>query len=70
MYQQIKVGELDVYLVRKNIKNLHLGVYPPDGWVRIAAPLNINDENVRLFIISKLSWIKKHQANFNAQERQ
>ena len=67
---QIKVGELNIDVVRKNIKNLHLAVYPPDGRVRIATPLNINDEAVRLFAISKLSWIKKHQANFNAQERQ
>ncbi len=67
---QIKVGELNIDVVRKNIKNLHLAVYPPDGRVRIATPLNINDEAVRLFAISKLSWIEKHQANFNAQERQ
>ena len=55
---------------QKKIKNLHLAVYPPDGRVRIATPLNIDDEAVRLFAISKLSWIKKHQANFNSQERQ
>ncbi|NJN13697.1 MAG: M48 family metallopeptidase [Richelia sp. RM1_1_1] len=67
---QITVGELNIDVVRKKIKNLHLAVYPPDGRVRIATPLNIDDEAVRLFVISKLSWIKKHQANFNAQERQ
>ena len=55
---------------RKDIKNLHLAVYPPDGRVRIATPLNINDEAVRLFAISKLAWIKNHQANFETQERQ
>lgn len=67
---QITVGEHQIDIVRKNIKNLHLAVYPPDGRVRIATPLNIDDEAVRLFAISKLAWIKKHQANFNAQERQ
>ncbi|MGF1672144.1 MAG: M48 family metallopeptidase [Rivularia sp. (in: cyanobacteria)] len=67
---QITVGELNIDIVRKKIKNLHLAVYPPDGRVRIATPLNIDDEAVRLFAISKLSWIKKHQANFNTQERQ
>ncbi len=67
---QITVGELNIDVVRKKIKNLHLAVYPPDGRVRIATPLNIDDEAVRLFAISKLSWIKKHQANFNTQERQ
>jgi predicted metal-dependent hydrolase len=67
---QITVGEFIVDIVRKNIKNLHLAVYPPDGRVRIATPLNLDDDAVRLFVISKLAWIKKHQANFNAQERQ
>ena len=68
--QQITVGELVIDVVRKNIKNLHLAVYPPDGRVRIATPLNLDDESVRLFAISKLAWIKKHQKNFQSQERQ
>lgn len=67
---QITVGELVIDVIRKNIKNLHLAVYPPDGRVRIATPLNIDDEAVRLFAISKLAWIKKHQVNFHNQERQ
>jgi predicted metal-dependent hydrolase len=67
---QITVGSFAIDVIRKNIKNLHLAVYPPDGRVRIATLLNIDDEAVRLFAISKLAWIKKHQANFNAQERQ
>lgn len=67
---QITIGELVIDVARKDIKNLHLAVYPPDGRVRIATPLNINDEAVRLFAISKLAWIKKHQANFETQERQ
>ncbi len=51
---QITVGELVIDVARKDIKNLHLTVYPPDGRVRIATPLNIDDEAVRLFAISKL----------------
>ncbi|MBN3951305.1 MAG: M48 family metallopeptidase [Nostoc sp. NMS7] len=67
---QITVGELVIDVARKDIKNLHLAVYPPDGRVRIATPLNIDDEAVRLFAISKLAWIEKHKANFETQERQ
>jgi predicted metal-dependent hydrolase len=67
---QITVNELLVDVHRKDIKNLHLGVYPPDGRVRVAAPLNIDDDAVRLFIISKLGWIKKQQREFEAQVRQ
>jgi predicted metal-dependent hydrolase len=64
------VGDLEIELIRKNIKNLHLSVLPPDGRVRISVPKKQNDEAVRLFIVSKLSWIKKQRAKFQKQERQ
>ena len=48
---QIIVSGLVVDVVRKDIKNLHLAVYPPVGRVRVAAPLRVNDEAVRLFTI-------------------
>jgi predicted metal-dependent hydrolase len=67
---KIIVSDLTINVVRKRIKNLHLGVYPPDGRVRVAAPLSVNDEAVRLFVIKKLAWIKRHQAKFAGQERQ
>lgn len=62
--------QLSVDVFRKDIKNLHLAVYPPTGRVRIAAPLRIDDEAVRLFAISKIGWIRKYQRNFVAQDRQ
>jgi predicted metal-dependent hydrolase len=67
---QITVSGIKVDIVRKNIKNLHLGVYPPVGRVRVATPCHINDEAVRLFIISRLTWIRRQQAKFEEQERQ
>ena len=45
---------ISVDVVRKDIKNMHLAVYPPTGRVRIAAPLRVNDEAVKLFAISKI----------------
>lgn len=57
-------------IVRKPIKNLHLSVYPPNGHVRVAVPLHVTDDNVRLAVISRLSWIKKQQASFQTQFRQ
>jgi len=59
-----------VEVVRKAIKNLHLAVYPPEGRVRVAVPLHVTDENVRLAVISKLGWIKKQKTNFKDQPRQ
>lgn len=68
--RSIRVGALSVEVVRKNIKNLHLGVYPPHGRVRVAAPLVVNDEAVRLAVIDKLGWIKRQIAKFAEQPRQ
>jgi predicted metal-dependent hydrolase len=67
---QIHVGGLTVDVVRKSIKNLHLGVYPPDGRVRVAVPLAVSDEAVRLAVIGKLGWIKRQREGFAGQARQ
>jgi len=64
------ISGIDVEVVRKAIKNLHLGVYPPNGRVRVAAPTAMTDEAIRLAVIGKLGWIKKRQAGFDNQERQ
>jgi predicted metal-dependent hydrolase len=66
----ITIRGIPVQVLRKSIKNLHLGVYPPDGRVRVAAPTHLTDDNIRLAIISRLAWIKKQQAAFQAQPRQ
>jgi predicted metal-dependent hydrolase len=68
--RQISINGLPVHVVRKAIKNLHLGVYPPHGRVRVAAPLRVSDEAVRLAVIGKLGWIKRQRAKFQAQPRQ
>jgi predicted metal-dependent hydrolase len=67
---QIIVNDFVVDVVRKDIKYLHLSVYPPAGRIRVAAPLRVNDEAVRLFIISRLAWIRRQQGKFQEQERQ
>jgi predicted metal-dependent hydrolase len=68
--RRIVVNGLPIQIVRKDIKNLHLGVYPPHGRVRVAAPLRVSDKAVRLAVISKLGWIKRQQARFDGQPRQ
>lgn len=67
--EQITISNIKIDVVRKNIKNIHLAVYPPTGRVRIAVPLTVNGDAVRLFAISKLGWIKRHQRKFEGQER-
>lgn len=67
--EQITINNISIDLVRKDIKNIHLAVYPPTGRVRIAAPLKMNDDAIRLFTISKFGWIKRNQKKFGGQER-
>jgi len=67
--EQITINNITVDIIRKDIKNIHLAVYPPAGRVRVALPISVNNDALRLFIISKLSWIKRRQKEFNNQER-
>lgn len=64
------VAGIPVEVVRKDIRNLHLGVYPPHGLVRVAAPLVISEDAVRLAVIDKLAWIKQQRRQFQGQPRQ
>jgi predicted metal-dependent hydrolase len=66
----IDIGDIAVNVVRKNIKNVHLSVYPPSGNVRISAPLRMNLDTIRVFAISKLDWIEKHQQKIRSQVRE
>jgi predicted metal-dependent hydrolase len=70
MSEQILLGEIALDVVKKDIKNIHLSVYPPTGTVRIAAPLRMNLDTIRIFAISKLGWIKKQRQKLQEQERE
>lgn len=67
---KITISNLEIFIDRKDIKNLHIGVYPPLGRIRVATPLRLDDEAVRLAVISRLAWIKKQRNNFLNQPRQ
>lgn len=64
------IAGIPVEVDRKNIKNLHLSVHPPLGRVRIAVPMHVTDDAVRLAVINKLGWIKRQQKRFAEQARQ
>ena len=70
MATQLKLGDIAVDVVLKDIKNVHLSVYPPTGRVRISAPQRMNLDTIRLFAISKLGWIKQQQTKLREQERE
>ena len=66
----MKIRGIAVDVVRKDIKHLHVGVYPPEGRVRVAAPLRLDDEAVRLAVVSRLAWIRRKRDEFRRQDRQ
>ena len=61
---------IDIDVVYKDIKNLHIGVYPPMGRVRVAAPNRLDADQVRLAVIQRLPWIKRQRQQLQATERQ
>jgi predicted metal-dependent hydrolase len=70
MVTQFKLGDIAVDVILKDIKNIHLSVYPPTGRVRISAPSCMSLDTIRVFTISKLGWIQRHQTKFKVQERE
>lgn len=70
MVTQLKLGDISVDVVLKDIKNVHLSVYPPTGKVRISAPRRLSLDIIRIFAISKLAWIKLQQKKLRQQERE
>ena len=68
--KQLQLGKINVDVLQKDIKNIHLSVYPPTGRVRISAPTRMDLDTIRVFAISKLSWIKKQQTKLRTQERE
>ena len=70
MVTRLKLGDIAVDVVLKDIKNVHLGVYPPTGRVRISAPSRMSLDTIRVFAISRLDWIKRQQRKLREQERE
>lgn len=68
--ESIILGDIEIEVVKKDIKNVHLSVYPPSGRVRISAPLHLDTDTIRIYSISKLAWIKRQQIKLRKQKRE
>lgn len=66
----ILINDIDVEVIKKKIKNIRLTVHPPNGVVKLSVPYSMTDEEVRSFVRSKLTWIKKQKSKFKSQERE
>lgn len=70
MSELIELGEIDIQVTRKDIKNVHLSVHPPDGRVTLSAPTDTRPEVARAYAISKLGWIRQQQKKLREQARE
>ena len=66
----LTVSGFDVELVYKDIKNMHLSVYPPMGRVRVAAPARLDEDTIRRAIIQRLPWIRRERERLQNANRQ
>lgn len=66
----MNVAGIDIEVIKKEIKNMHLSVLPPDGKTRVSAPLSTSEDAIELFVVSKIGWIKKQIAKYQQQPRQ
>ena len=67
---ELKLGNLSIEVVRKDIKNVHLRIHPPLGRVRISAPSRMSLDAIREFAVSKLDWIRRHQKRLQERPRE
>lgn len=64
------IGNIDIEVERKPIKNLHLAVYPPNGRVHVSSPKEWSDEDIRSFVVSRWDWIEEQRKDIANQARQ
>jgi predicted metal-dependent hydrolase len=55
-----EIDGVQVDVIRKSIKNLHLAIYPPNGRIRLAVPLRTSEATIRGLLATRTPWIRKH----------
>jgi predicted metal-dependent hydrolase len=68
--QVLTLGNIEIEVTQKDIKNVHLSVHPPLGAVRVAAPLHLDLDSIRIYAISKMGWIRRQQEKLKKQKRE
>ncbi len=68
--ESLHIGDLEICVARKDVKNVHLSVHPPDGRVSLVAPSHIRIDVIRAYAITRLGWIRKQQQQLRGQARE
>lgn len=66
----LQFGDIEIAVTCKDVKHVHLSVHPPEGRVTLVAPSGSRPEVLRAYAITRLSWIRKQQAQLRAQPRE
>ena len=67
---ELTISGIHITAEKKQIKNMYIRVIPPDGKVRITAPISATDDAIRMFAVSRIAWVKKQRQKFDEQPRQ
>jgi predicted metal-dependent hydrolase len=70
MTEEIEIGDIVVSVTRKDVKNVHLSVHPPDGRVTLVAPRSTRLDIARAYAISRIGWIRQQQERLSSQMRE
>lgn len=70
MADTIVIAEISIAVSRKDVKNVHLSVHPPDGRVTLVAPRTTRLDVARAYAVTRLAWIREQQAQLRGQARE
>tara|TARA_Y100001937_G_scaffold81643_3_gene110436 strand:- start:37747 stop:38463 length:717 start_codon:yes stop_codon:yes gene_type:complete len=57
----LDVAGLEIQVIQKAMKTVRFTVYPPDGRIRVAAPIHLKRSQVLQFIQQRIPWMKKQK---------
>ena len=70
MQSTMLISDIPVVVEQKKIKNMYIHVLPPNGDVRVTVPCKTAQDTIRLFVISRIAWIKRQRSAMKKQSRQ
>ena len=70
MGESIEIGDITISVSRKDVKNVHLSVHPPDGRVTLVTPTSTRIDVARAYAITRIGWIRQQQAQLRSQARE
>lgn len=63
----IELDGIAIEITRKPIKNMNLRIYPPDGLVKVSAPLKFSERLIRQTLEQKKSWIHEQRERIRSR---